>query len=160
MNEQTKNKLDTIFDIDVISATDTIIPSTTDIIPAIDILPVSADSVVPEETPEEKIAKEDFEFSRSAIKDIANEAQTTLHRAVDVANQTDTPRAFEAVADLLRATLEAHKELQGIHKTAAEIRLTTKTAQAPPPGSVNIQQGVVFSGTSEDLLRLISKDRQ
>ena len=88
------------------------------------------------------------------------DAQTTLHRVLDVAQQTDAPRAFEAAAEMIRATLEAHKELQHMHKTAAETRIAAAAAKAPAPGSVNIQQGVVFSGTSDDLLRLISKDRQ
>lgn len=111
-----------------------------------------------ERSQEEIQAQEDYEFSRGAIKAIAVEAQTTLSRAVDAAVQTDTARAFEAVADMIRASLESHRELQGLHKTAAEIRAATSVARTPP-GTVNIQQGVVFTGTSEELLRLIAPDR-
>ena len=154
MNDSTKDALNTIFDVEPIAT-----PTTTEMIPAVEVLPATTASAPAEESDAEKLAREDFEFSRGALKSVAAESQSTLHRAVDVANQTDTPRAFEAVGDLVRATLEAHRELQGLHKTAAEIRLATKTAQTPA-SQVNIQQGVVFQGSSDELLRLISKDRQ
>lgn len=155
MNDSTKEALNTIFDVEPI-----IEPSTpsTEIIPAVEVLP--ATTATPTDDDEaERQAREDFAFSRGALKSVAAESQNTLHRAVDVANQTDTPRSFEAVGDLVRATLEAHRELQSLHKTAAEIRLATKAAQTPS-SQVNIQQGVVFQGSSDELLRLISKDRQ
>jgi len=82
-----------------------------------------------------------------------------LHRAVEVAEQTDTPRAFEAVADLARATLESHRELQQLHKTSAEIRIAAKTAQAPT-SQVNIDKGIVFNGSPDELLKLIDPSRQ
>ena len=156
MNDSTKEALNTIFDVEPIVAD---APPTTDIVPAVEVLPAVAAPAPADETEAEKQAREDFNFSRGALKSVAAESQNTLHRAVDVANQTDTPRAFEAVGDLVRATLEAHRELHSLHKTAAEIRLATKAATTPA-SQVNIQQGVVFQGSSEELLRLISKDRQ
>ena len=149
MHEHTEMALDAIFDI------------TSNALPAVastaEVL--SVDTTNDDLTPEERHASEDYEFSRGAIKSIAVEAQTTLNRAVEVATQTDAPRAYEVVADMVRATLEAHRELQQLHKTATETRLARQSAKQPA-GAVNIQQGIVFSGTSEELLRLISKDRQ
>ena len=153
MNDSTKDALNTIFDVE--PAPDI----STEIVPAVEVLPATPTTPPVEESDAERQAREDFDFSRGALKSVATESQNTLHRAVDVANQTDTPRSFEAVGDLVRATLEAHRELQSLHKTAAEIRLATKTA-ATPASQVNIQQGVVFQGSSDELLRLISKDRQ
>lgn len=153
MNETTKSHLNTIFDMASSESSET--SNALAVVP--EILP--ATTAPPEENESERLAREDFEFSRGALKSVAVEAQTMLHRATEVASQTDTPRAFEAVGDLVRATLETHRELQSLHKTAAEIRLATKTAQTPT-SQVNIQQGVVFQGSSEELLRLISKDRQ
>lgn len=153
MNSETQASLDAIFDIEPIKTEDS---ATTALVTS------PATALVPSEEPPseaEQHAQEDFTFSRGALKSVAVEAQNTLHRAVEVAEQTDTPRAFEAVADMVRATLEAHRELQQLHKTASEVRLATKTAQTPV-GQVNIQQGVVFNGTSADLLKLINPDRQ
>lgn len=147
MNEKTTSALDAVFEIAPPITTDLVV-SPTDGLPAV----VVEDEIAAR-------AEEDFVFSRAAIKAIAAEAQTSLKRCVEVADMTDKASSFEAVAEMVRATLEAHRELQNIHRTAAEIRLTTQSA-SNPPGTVNIQQGVVFTGTSEDLLKLISKERK
>lgn len=149
MHEHTEMALDAIFDIT--SNVPAVITTTVEAL--------SVDTTSDDLTPEERQASEDYEFSRGAIKSIAVEAQTTLNRAVEVATQTDAPRAYEVVADMVRATLEAHRDLQQLHKTSTETRLARQSAKQPA-GAVNIQQGIVFSGTSEELLRLISKDRQ
>jgi len=149
MNEKTTSALDAVFEIAPPITTDLVVPSSAGL-PAV---------VVETEDEIAARAEEDFVFSRSAIKAIATEAQTSLKRCVEVADMTDKASSFEAVAEMVRATLEAHRELQNIHRTAAEIRLTTQSA-SNPPGTVNIQQGVVFTGTSEDLLKLISKERK
>lgn len=156
MNETTKNTLSTIFDVA------TPISDSTEMVPVtevVSVVPAAPAASTPEESDAEKLAREDFEFSRGALKSVATESQSTLHRAVDVANQTDTPRSFEAVGDLVRATLEAHRELQSLHKTAAEIRLATKTAQTPT-SQVNIDKGIVFSGSPDELLKLIDPTRR
>lgn len=150
MNETTKTSLNTIFDV---PAANTI----TELVLAPEVLPAVPAPV--EESDAERLAREDFEFSRGSLKSVAVEVQNTLHRAVEVAEQTDTPRAFEAVADLARATLESHRELQQLHKTSAEIRLATKTAQTPV-GQVNIDKGIVFNGSPDELLKLIDPSRQ
>ena len=162
MNDETRQSLNGIFNMQNESSNTT--PQEAEVLPAETALTTSTPtdlvlSAPDDLTPEEIQAREDFQFSRGAIKSVATESQTTLHRAIDVANQTDSARSFEVVADLVRATLDAHRELHGLHKTAAEIRATTQAGKTPP-GTVNIQQGVVFSGTGDELLRLISKDRQ
>lgn len=151
MNETTKENLNNIFDMS---------NSNTSLEVAVvgEVLPAVASSPV-QESDAERLAREDFEFSRGSLKSVAVEVQGTLHRAVEVAEQTDTPRAFEAVADLARATLESHRELQQLHKTSAEIRIAAKTAQAPT-SQVNIDKGIVFNGSPDELLKLIDPSRQ
>lgn len=121
MNDSTKDALNTIFDV-ATSNSDT---PTAELVSTAELLPVAP--IVSEETEPERLAREDFEFSRGALKSVAVESQNTLHRAVEVAEQTDTPRAFEAVAVMVRATLDSHKELHDLHEKAAKAR-AIKTA--------------------------------
>lgn len=149
MNKETETVLDTMFEIAPSE-------SSTELVPAVEVLPPAPVAPI-EETEEERQAREDFQFSRGALKAVAVEAQTTLHRSVEVAEQTDTPRAFEAVAQMIRATLDSHKELHALHKTAAEIR-ATKTAV--PATTVNVDKGIVFQGDAAALLKLIDPSRK
>ncbi len=111
-----------------------------------------APTVHNEITPAERDATEDYEFSRGALKSVAAEAQNVLHRASDVAMQIDSPRAFEAVAVMIKATLEAHQALHGLHKDSAAMRIANRPAGS---GGVNVEKGIIFNGTSEELLRMI-----
>jgi hypothetical protein len=154
MNAQTQNALNQIFNI-----TPTELPATEND-HAIQVSDVTLDAPLAESiSPEELRAEEDFLFSRGALKSLAVEAQNTLHRAVEVAEQTDKASSFTAVAELLRATIETHKELQQLHKTAADVRLATKTTQTPV-GQVNIDKGIVFQGGADELLKLIDPSRK
>lgn len=153
MSPETEHALNTVFDISTPEPVSSEVALVT-AMPTV-LAPVTEESP----TEAEQHAQEDFTFSRGALKSVAVEVQNTLHRAVEVAEQTDTPRAFEAVGDLVRATLEAHRELQQLHKTAAEIRMTNKTSTTPA-ASVNIDKGIVFNGSSADLLKLIDPSRQ
>lgn len=125
-----------------------------------EVLPAEVpDQALVELTEEELQAKEDFEFSRGALKSIAAEAQQVLNRASDVAQQTDAPRAFESVAEMVRATVEVHRELQNIQKSQAEARMAAFAAKNPT-APINVEKGIIFSGTSEELLRLINPERE
>lgn len=152
MTPDTAHALNAVFDIATPAPTETstaVITTTPTVLAPVEDAPL---------TEAEQHAQEDFAFSRGALKSVAVEAQGTLHRAVEVAQQVDTPRSFEAVAQMVRATLDAHKELHQLHKTAAEIRMTSKAAT--PAASVNIDKGIVFQGDAASLLKLIDPSRK
>lgn len=153
MNKQTEATLNTLLDIAPADPA----PETT-VVPVTEVLPAVNPTATPVElTAEERQAAEDFQFSRGALKSVAVEAQNTLHRAVEVAEQVDSPRSFEAVAQMIRATLDSHKELHALHKTAAEIRATKTTT---PASQVTIDKGIVFQGGADALLKLIDPSRK
>lgn len=101
-------------------------------------------------------ARVDFEYSREGLKKIATEAANTLARSVDVAAMVDSPRNFEAVAAMVKASVEVHRELQNMHALSANIR----AMKNGPVKQVNVKNGVVFNGSSADLLKLLKPDRK
>ena len=163
MNDQTRTALNAVFGVDAEEPTSTAMTS-----PAVTgeiLAPVESATTEPSLDPDEaealRQAKEDFDFSRGAIKSIANDAQQSLIRAVEVAEQTDTARSFEAVAAMVRASLDAHRELHQLHKSASEQRMTSRAASqksGETPG-VNIKNGIVFQGTAAELLRQLKPER-
>jgi len=96
---------------------------------------------------------------RSVIK-VAEEAMNEL--AV-IASDTQQPRAYEVLANLLKTTAEATKELIGTHKTRAEINRLNNTSgltnydkeqqndNINTGNQVNIEKAV-FVGTAVDLM--------
>ena len=152
MNQKTEESLNTLFNIDTDKQTES-----TELVQALPAELVLANTAPEELSQEELDAKEDYEFSRGALKSVAIESQSIMHRAADVANQTDTPRAFEAAAAMVKVTLEAHQALQGLHKSAAENRMMAKSSSGTT--NVKVEKGIVFAGTPDDLLRMIDPTR-
>lgn len=160
MNQQTQVALNTIFGIEsetVPAAAPTAIVPTAVLPPERTTAPSSEESTI-----HEIRAEEDFEFSRGALKTVATEGQSILHRAIEAAEQTDRASNFEAVAQIMRATVETHRAIQDIHKQAHELRAAIHASRQPstPVGQVNIEQGIVFQGGADELLRLIDPTRK
>lgn len=155
MNTETQNALNQIFNI---APSEPLIPTTPDTLLVVSEVAESVPAPGASATIHEIRAEEDFLFSRSALKSLAVEAQTTLHRAVEVADQTDKASSFTAVAELLRATIETHKELHQLHKVSSELRQSH--APSSSASSISIDKGVVFTGGADELLKIIDPSRQ
>lgn len=117
---------------------------------------VSANAEI-ELSKEEKDAQEDYEFTRTSLKELSKTSQEGLNDSLALAKSLDRPAGFDAVANMVKATVEVHRALQEVHKTAAEIRIASKTAN--PQAPVNVERGIVFTGTPEDLLRMLKPER-
>lgn len=116
------------------------------------------DAASEEELQAERDAKEDFQESRIALKNVGKEVQKALTRAVDVAVQTDNAKSFEAVAKLASAVVEAHRELQDTHEKRARTRVTNRPP-APAGTKIDQQNNIVFQGTADELLQMIRPER-
>ncbi len=162
MNEATVSALDRKFGVTESDAEPVIVDGEvvdTETGAVIATVPSQALAVVSEEDTEaEHAAKEDFDYSRKMLKTIAVDAQMALSRATEVATQTDNAKSFEAVARLISASVEIHRELQDTHEKRARTRVVNRPP-APTAAPVNIQNGVVFNGTADELLALIKPER-
>ena len=121
------------------------------------LVPVEANTAI-ELSKEEKDAQEDYEFTRNSLKKVSEYSQEGVLDSIALAKSLDRPAGFEAVDNMVKATVEAHRALQELHKSAAEVRIASKTASMQQ-STVNVEKGVVFAGTAEDLLRMIDTTR-
>lgn len=92
--------------------------------------------------------KEDFDFARTNLKDLIASGQESLYRAMLVAATSDSPRAFEVVATMLKAVADINKELVAVHKAKSE---TTQVSQP----TTNVQNNTVFVGSTSDLAKVL-----
>lgn len=157
MNHDTKESLNAVFGIVAESTPpqDAALTSSVTVLP-----PESTEPTPAPQTIHEIRAEEDFLFSRTSLKNLATDGSSVLRRAIDAAEQTDRASNYEAVAALMRAAVDTHRAIQDLHKTSQELRIATQVSQAPHAASVHIEQGVVFNGTGDELLRILDKSRQ
>lgn len=151
-----EDALNNIFDVE--STTNTIEPEVVTSLTQVVSSEIVAANTEVELSKEEKDASEDYEFTREKLKQISITAQGGLEESLQLARSLDKPAGFDALANMIRSTVEVHKALHELHKSSAEIRISTKTANSPS-SPVNVEKGIVFAGTAEDLLRMIDPTR-
>jgi len=95
----------------------------------------------------------DFDFIRKNLKDVIANGTTALNRMILVAQESQHPRAYEVVATLMKALADINKDLLDSHKKKYETNTLKGTSNVT--NTTNIQNNVVFSGSTSELSKLL-----
>ena len=95
--------------------------------------------------------QKDYELAQSYYKELLGSGTIALESALKVATESDSPRAFEVVAILLKTMSDLNNNMLDIHKKAKDT--TSQKVQ------VNQTNNSVFVGSTKDLQNLLNKDR-
>jgi hypothetical protein len=164
--------LNTVLDIDP-AATRHPIAQAADILDAevVDSVPDNRALAVPvEPKPERDIHAEelddDIDHVREQIKQIIDDGRSALNGIMELAAAGDEPRAYEVIAELMTATVNANRELINIHEVrkkakkadaeaaAAKAKAGIGVSSLSPTSGAPIQiDKAVFFGRASDLLR-------
>lgn len=121
--------------------------------PIIDIVPVPS---VPPQSTEEKAdisnAESDFDEIRTNLKNLIETATNAVEGLMEVASESDEPRAYEVLSDLIKTAMEANKNLLDIHKKKKDIKTTA-------PGPALVQKNTI-NVSSSDLLKMIKEQKK
>lgn len=92
---------------------------------------------------------EDLAYVRDNMYNTIRDSQDALTEMLEIAKQSQHPRAFEVVANLLNTMREANKDLLDLHIKKINIQRPAQTTHTE-----NIQNNL-YVGTTQDLLKLI-----
>ena len=95
--------------------------------------------------------QKDYELAQSNYKELLGSGTIALESALKVATESDSPRAFEVVAILLKTMSDLNNNMLDIHKKAKDT--TSQKVQ------LNQTNNSVFVGSTKDLQNLLNKDR-
>lgn len=91
--------------------------------------------------------EKDIEKVRQVHHDLLEKSQEALDNLMNFAKASDSPRAYEIVAELIRTTSEVSKNL---------IELNTKNKKDDPKVQNNTQNNI-FVGSTAELQKFLSK---
>lgn len=104
-----------------------------------------------------KKVSNDSESARDNLKQLIETARTALTHALEVAVQSESPRAYEVLATMINTAADLNTKLIDIHQKEQKM-VTSGTPQPEVVGNVtNVQNNVVFSGTTEELNAILMK---
>jgi len=95
--------------------------------------------------------QKDYQIVQDNLKNLISNGNVALESALRVATESDSPRAFEVVAILLKTMADLNNNVLDVHKKAKD---TTGS-------KVEIKQtnNSVFVGSTKDLQNLLNKER-
>ena len=127
------NKINDVFNID--TAVDLTIPSS---------MPVAYN-------PSELNQEEDFQLARNTLRGLINKNEDVMSELVNIAKNSENPRAFEVAGQLISAQTSITKELIGLHKTKKDIDKASGKNE-----NIKQQNNIVFAGSTSELMKMIN----
>lgn len=101
---------------------------------------------------EENNTSKDFEYARENLYDVIEKGQEALFDMMDVAKQSQHPRAYEVLSGMINTLVSANKDLLDLHKKKKEL---FKTEEDPKTINNNL-----FVGSTAELQKLIADTKR
>jgi hypothetical protein len=98
----------------------------------------------------EKI-EDDYEVSRNNLRVILQQGQEALNKALEVAQQSEHPRAFEVVGNLMKQLADINQQLLDLHQQKQKLDEPSKAEKAKQVTNNN----AIFVGSTAELNKLI-----
>ena len=95
----------------------------------------------------------DAEFARNNMRTLITNGNKALTDLASVANQSESPRAYEVLATMMKNLAEMNKDLLELQKRKRELAPQSETAKG-----VNIDKAV-FVGSTTELLKMIKANK-
>ena len=100
-------------------------------------------------TPESKI-ENDYDTARDNLRELLITGQNALMHALEVAKQSEHPRAFEVVGNLMKQLADVNQQLMDLHQQKQKL-------DAPKKGADKVTNNAIFVGSTAELSKMLGK---
>ena len=121
----------------------------TSLVPTTEIKPDPPARIIPKTGKDDDI---DYNYARENYYNLIERNQDAVEEMLEIAKQSEHPRAFEVVGQLIKSGLDANKELMGLHKTKIELSIEKG-------GHTTTVNNAVFVGSTAELQKLLKGKR-
>src|SRR6056297_1123139 len=102
---------------------------------------------------EENEINDDYDFARAKYYNLAEKGDEAIDLMLDLARESEHPRAFEVLSNMLKQNAEVADRLMELQKKKKEVRLIDNPQQLPS----SMTQNNVYVGSTTDLQRMLHK---
>ena len=121
----------------------------------LNIEPVKKQEVVSLQVEPQNDTQTDYDLSRQTIRNLVRKGEEALDELLFVAKQSESPRAYEVVAGMIKNISEVTKELIDLQKKMKELNEETPKSSS----GVNVQNAV-FVGSTAELQKLLRQNKE
>lgn len=101
--------------------------------------------------PSDQKIEDDYEVSRNNMRVLLQQGQEALNSALEVARQSEHPRAFEVVGNLMKQLADINQQLLDLHSQKQKLDEPSKADKAKQVTNNN----AIFVGSTAELNKLI-----
>ena len=105
-------------------------------------------------TYETKDADSDYTEVRRNLKCIIEKSQEAIEGIIELAQDSQQPRAYEVVAQLIQSSLEANNKLMDLHRRMKDIK------KQEPGKTTNVTNNSIYVGSTAELQKMIRDQRK
>ena len=95
----------------------------------------------------------DYDSARNNLHKLLNQGQDALYHALEIAKQSEHPRAFEVVGNLMKQLADTNEQLLALSERKQKLDLPRPSADGAPPKQVT--NNAIFVGSTSELSNLI-----
>lgn len=114
----------------------------------VDITPVEKDII---EDTDKKDTTKDYEYTRANLYSLIEKGQETLNGIMEIADQTQSPRAYEVAGQIIKSVSDTTDKLIDLQKKLKDIDETSTKQQ------VNVTNNAMFVGSTAELQKMLKE---
>lgn len=122
---------------------------------AVEIIPPKKEPEIINTPHEDDDIKADYNLSRRTFRDLIHKGNQAMESLTDLAKESESPRAYEVLATMMRTVADTTKDLYDLQKKTKDLRDDGKKDQP----NVTVEKAV-FVGSPTDLLKKIKEEQK
>lgn len=127
---------------------------------ALDIVPLEAEIVEIKEAKgraivvrdKEEDKERDYQAIRTELYSLIQKGQTLIDGVMDVAEQSQHPRAYEVAINSVKNVADIAEKLMDLHK-----KLNDVTVEETKISQTNVQNNVFVAGTTDEIMKMLKE---
>jgi len=98
--------------------------------------------------------EDDAEYARQNLRKLIDKGNDAANHIVEIAKQSEHPRAFEVAANMMKNLADMNKDLLEIQKRKKDL-----TGVAETKGNINVDKAV-FVGSTTELVKFLKSNKE
>ena len=98
--------------------------------------------------------EDDAEYARQNLRKLIEKGNVAADHIVEIAKQSEHPRAFEVAANMMKNLADMNKDLMEIQKRKKDL-----TGVAESKGNINVDKAV-FVGSTTELVKFLKSSKE
>lgn len=99
------------------------------------------------------VHEQDYDYSRETYYDLIEKGRESLELMIEVARESEHPRAFEVLAGMIKGIADVNDKLMDLNKKQKELTKEDKPAESTTNNNL-------FVGSTTDLQRMLLGDEK